>query len=372
MKPTPPALAEVPHGAQTERRHPAVRPTKADPAAHDDARIDEPPPLKTTHANAIGPDLKQKPQVVEDLLCEAEVCTWFGPSYAGKTTLAIHLAICVALGIDFLDKRTRQGAVVYLAAEAPGNVARRIAGAKKHFGIDHMPLLVAGEAIDLFDGLADMARVVDCVKYFEAQSGERVKLIVIDTLARCCGSGDENSTKDMTVVMRTLTCIAEATGAAVLVIHHTGVADASRSRGSSVIYSNADDEIVCEYNPTIDTRMLTVKKQRELGTEHEKLAARFVRVEVGIDEWGKSVTVPIVEPADMPADTTICKRMGEVEGAVIEFLAERKVGIKKSAVVAHFKGRYEKGPIYRAMKRLVTAHAIHEAAGMVCIAEAAK
>lgn len=64
--------------------------------------------------------------------------------------------------------------------------------------------------------------------------------------------------------------------------------------------------------------------------------------------------------------------MGEVEGAVVEFLAAHKVGIKKRDVVKHFEGRYEKGPVYRAMKALVTAAAIHEAAGMVSIAEVAK
>jgi hypothetical protein len=64
--------------------------------------------------------------------------------------------------------------------------------------------------------------------------------------------------------------------------------------------------------------------------------------------------------------------MGEVEGAVVEFLGAKKVGIKKAEVVKHFSGRYEKGSIYRALKALVAAQAIHEAAGMVVIADAAK
>ena len=66
------------------------------------------------------------------------------------------------------------------------------------------------------------------------------------------------------------------------------------------------------------------------------------------------------------------KRMSECDGAVLEFLVAHKIGIKKRDVVTHFEGRYEKGPIYRAMKSLVTAAAIHEAAGMVCAAGVAK
>ena len=64
--------------------------------------------------------------------------------------------------------------------------------------------------------------------------------------------------------------------------------------------------------------------------------------------------------------------MGETEGAVIEFLAAHKVGIKKAELAKHFDGRYDRANIYRALRTLVTAQAIHEAAGMVCIAGSAK
>jgi hypothetical protein len=66
------------------------------------------------------------------------------------------------------------------------------------------------------------------------------------------------------------------------------------------------------------------------------------------------------------------QRMGEVGGAVVEFLAQRKVGIRKAEVAKHFEGRYERSNVYRAIRSLVAAQAIHEAAGMVCIAAAAK
>jgi hypothetical protein len=74
---------------------------------------------------------------------------------------------------------------------------------------------------------------------------------------------------------------------------------------------------------------------------------------------------------DAPAKQT-SKRMGECEGAVVEFLAVHKVGIRKAELVKHFDGRYKSTSVYRSIKTLVTAHAIHEAAGMVCIAEVAK
>ena len=47
-------------------------------------------------------------------------------------------------------------------------------------------------------------------------------LVVIDTLARSMGAGDENTAKDAAMFVRNCDLIREATGAHVMVIHHTG------------------------------------------------------------------------------------------------------------------------------------------------------
>jgi hypothetical protein len=66
------------------------------------------------------------------------------------------------------------------------------------------------------------------------------------------------------------------------------------------------------------------------------------------------------------------KRVGEVERAVLEFLTAHKAGIKKAVLAKHFDGRYERANVYRAVRTLVAAQAVYEAAGMVCPAEVAK
>jgi len=101
-------------------------------------------------------------------------------------------------------------------------------------------------------------------------------------------------------------------------------------------------------------------------TEHSVLP-----VGDGLHIGGVSMAGALLVPADAPEKKT-GKRMGEVEGAVIEFLAAHKIGIKKAALAKHFDGRYERTNVYRSIKTLLTAQAIHEAAGMVCIAGAAK
>jgi len=80
----------------------------------------------------------------------------------------------------------------------------------------------------------------------------------------------------------------------------------------------------------------------------------------------------VVSPTEAPEKAAKGRRIGEVEGAVVEFLAQRKTGIRKADVVAHFQDRYDRANVYRAMRALVTAQAVHDVAGIVCIAEAAR
>ncbi|WP_223688466.1 AAA family ATPase, partial [Streptococcus pneumoniae] len=68
-------------------------------------------------------------------------------------------------------------------------------------------------------------------------------LIVLDTL-REAHSGDENSSRDTSVINRALQRII-STGAAVDVVHHSGVAG-ERPRGSTALFGNADVVIKVE------------------------------------------------------------------------------------------------------------------------------
>jgi hypothetical protein len=152
-------------------------------------------------------------------------------------------------------------------------------------------------------------------------------------------------------------------------VHHSGKAAANGARGWSGIRAAVDTEIEVTDSP--QGRCAEITKQRDLSTKGDRIGFRLDTVTLGSTKWGAAATSCVVVASDAP-DKPKGKRMGECDGAVLEFLAAHKVGIRKAEVVKHFEGRYEKGPVYRAMKALVTAAAVHEAAGMVCIAGAAK
>ena len=51
---------------------------------------------------------------------------------------------------------------------------------------------------------------------------DNTALIVVDTLARSMGAGDENTAKDIAMFIRNCDLLRQSTGAHVMLIHHTG------------------------------------------------------------------------------------------------------------------------------------------------------
>lgn len=69
-----------------------------------------------------------------------------------------------------------------------------------------------------------------------------VRLVVIDTLARCFGGNDENDARDMGAFIEGCDVIKQKTGATVLVVHHSGKDEAKGARGSSSFRAALDAE----------------------------------------------------------------------------------------------------------------------------------
>jgi putative DNA primase/helicase len=332
----------------------------------------EPPvsyPVSVAFADELPERYDPPDELIEGLLTVGDGSVLYGDSNSGKTFLVIDMAASVARGVPWMGKRTEPGLVVYLAAESPVSVRGRVQAYQKHHGCKVPNFAIVQSPIDLFDGDADTNRVIKLVHQLEHQRGQKVRLIVGDTLARLSAGANENAGQDMGLVVRRFDRIRTECKAHFLLIHHSGKAAAAGARGWSGIRAAVDTEIEISDSPA--GRCVEITKQRDLSTKGERIGFRLDVVTLGHTKWGEPATSCVVVAADAPAKQT-GKRLSECDGAVLEFLVAHKIGIKKRDVVTHFEGRYEKGPIYRAMKSLVTANAIHEAAGMVCAAGAVK
>ena len=335
------------------------------------AQAPEPPPLPldVSFADELPPDFTPPDELLEGVLTVGAASILYGDSNSGKTFTAVDMACAVACGGEWMGRRTERGMVVYLAAESPASVRSRLQAYQQHHGKRVPDFAIVANPVDLFASDADTAAIVQTVRELERRRGKPARLVIGDTLARLSAGANENSGEDMGLVVKRVDAIREQTGAHFLLIHHSGKNAASGARGWSGIRAAVDTELEVTDSP--QGRCIEITKQRDLNSKGERIGFRLEPVTLGLTKWGTPATSCIVLAADAPAKAQ-GKRMGEVEGAVIEYLAGIKVGTRKGDVVKHFAGRYEKGPVYRAMKALVTAAAIHEAAGMVCIAEAAK
>ena len=235
----------------------------------------------------------QSNQLVKGWLTEGGLSVIYGPSNAGKTFVAADLAMHIAAGAPWRGYRVKQGNVVYVAAEGGAGIRNRLAAQKverpdltQHDNFTLIPL-----ALDLH-GEADAECICAAIPY------EETALIVIDTLARSIGSGDENSAKDMSVFIANLDLIREATKAAVLVVHHSGKTIEAGARGSSALRAAVDTEIFVSA-----ARSITCQKQRDLQYP-APLYFDLQHVELGFDEWGDPITSTLVVEVDAPATKT--------------------------------------------------------------------
>ena len=335
------------------------------------AKEPAPPPLSLSVvlADELPDEFIPPDELVEGVLTAGGGSVLYGDSNSGKTFLMIDMACAMARGVSWMGKRTEPGLVVYLAVESPASVRGRLQAYQKHYSVKVPNFAIVQSPIDLFDGEADTNKVIQVVRQLEQQLGQKARLIVGDTLARLSAGANENAGQDMGLVVRRFDRIRTECNAHFCLIHHSGKNAAAGGRGWSGVRGAVDTEMEVSDSPM--GRCCEITKQRDLGTKGERIGFRLDPVALGMTKWGAVASSCVVVAADAPIKQT-GKRMSECDGAVLEFLVAHKIGIKKRDVVMHFEGRYEKGPIYRAMKSLVTAAAIHEAAGMVCAAGVAK
>ena len=330
----------------------------------EDAREPAPPglPLSVAFADELPETFTPPDELVEGVLTAGDGSVLYGDSNSGKTFFVIDMAAAVARGAQWMGRNTEPGLVVYLAAESPASVRGRLQAYQRHHGVRVPNFAIVQSPIDLFDGDADTEAVIAVVRQLERQRGQKVRLIVGDTLARLSAGANENAGQDMGLVVRRFDRIRSACNAHFLLIHHSGKAAANGARGWSGIRAAVDTEIEVTDSPT--GRCAEITKQRDLSTKGERIGFRLDTVTLGTTKWGAAATSCVVVPADAP-DKPQGKRVSEVGGAVLEYLRTQPAGKKKREVVEHFQPLYDKSAVYRELKKLVVAGQVLECIGIV-------
>ncbi|NLD86583.1 MAG: AAA family ATPase [Actinomycetales bacterium] len=223
----------------------------------------------------------------------------FGDPGCGKSFLAIDWACRVATGSPWRGHVVKAGPVVYVAGEGQHGFGRRIRAWSEHHcvGLDGVPLYLS-PAVAMPDP-GDIKALVTAIDTGVDSVGQRPALIVLDTLARNFGGGDENATQDMGRFVMACDAIRARYGCTILVVHHTGHADKSRARGAVALKAALD----AEYRLTNEGKLLLTPTKMKEAELPPPLSMELVTVELpGLkDDFGLPVTSAAIDVLD--ADT---------------------------------------------------------------------
>jgi len=186
---------------------------------------------------AVG-DLEARPPafLIDGLMETDTLGLIFGDPGCGKSFIAADMALSVATGEPFHGRPTKQGPVFFIAGEGHSGLARRFQAWARHRGrgLDGVPMFKSNRAAQFLDTASAQA-VADAVDALVSAHGAP-RMIVVDTLARNFGPGDENSTSEMGAFVAAMDDLrGRHPGCVVLIVHHSGHGDKLRMRGSMAL-----------------------------------------------------------------------------------------------------------------------------------------
>ncbi|EKM5717269.1 helicase RepA family protein [Enterobacter cloacae] len=222
----------------------------------------------------------------------------YGPSGSYKSFLAVSWACHVAAGMKWAGKSVSAGAVMYVVGEGGIGVPRRIKAWEKKHGVKLNNLYLVNRPVFPVRR-EEMQEMIKAARDVKSKTGQPVRLIVIDTLARCFGGNDENDARDMGAFIEGCDVIKRETGATLLVVHHSGKDDTKGARGSSAFRAALDAEFNVRREGDGGAIILTCTKMKD--SEEPKQAAFDLRpIELFTDRDGELISSLVVQ--DLPRE----------------------------------------------------------------------
>ena len=262
------------------------------------------------------------PEWLIDKIAEKEtVVSIYAEPKAGKSFVGISMMLAIATGEEWYGYKTEESGVLYFCGEGEKSIFKRILAWEEHFEtpLKGKKFKVSNRPARILDD-EDYEDVLAKAHKAKKEFG-KLGLIVIDTLQRNFGSGDENSTSDMNLFIQRVDRLKFETGACIMLVHHTGHAGSKsngvrRGRGSSVLPASVDSEFFIErddrdnYNGAlgVEEKVMYVKMSQTLNKEDMNMPSMNFRMDtvknLGKKGDKKSAVLVKVEEEDMPVKNT--------------------------------------------------------------------
>ncbi|HBB8083361.1 TPA: helicase RepA family protein [Escherichia coli] len=246
--------------------------------------------------------------VVKGIIPASSLCSIYGASGSYKSFLAGSWACHVSTGRHWGGRRVAHGAVLYVVGEGGIGVPRRVKAWEVVHGEQVKNLYLVNRPI--FPAVPlDVDEMVIAARQVERETGKPVRMIILDTLARCFGGNDENDSRDMGAFIRGCDELKRRTGATVLVVHHSGKDETKGARGSSAFRASLDAEYRIRREDA-GSEALVISCTKMKDAEELKEAAYDLRVvELFTDADGELITSLVV--VDKPRPPVELERIEE-------------------------------------------------------------
>lgn len=162
-----------------------------------------------------------KPQpLIDGLLTQGTTALLYGKWGSGKSFISLDWACCLATGKAWQTHTVKQRRVLYVAAEGVFGYQARVEAWEKGWDTS-----VSDEWMSFYPEPVNVSLEHHVTELCEFVAEEGFDVIVLDTLARCTTGADENSSKDIGLVVDALARLRDATPGRLglaLGIHHEG------------------------------------------------------------------------------------------------------------------------------------------------------
>lgn len=251
-------------------------------------------------------ELATQPQavdwVIRGILENDSLAVLFGESGTMKSFMAIDWGMSIATGLLWNDQNIKQGPVFYVAGEGQRGIRYRLRAWALDKDINEnesVPFFVSGQGTQFLDPY-QAHQMMDAINDMVEIHGSP-RLLIIDTLSRCFGPGDENSNTDMAAFVAAMDTIKADLACSILIVHHSGLADKDRSRGASALRAALDFEY--QIKRSGDAITLTCKKSKD-HEEPEPMSFEPDIIPLGWtdEESGDELTSVVLRKTDRPME----------------------------------------------------------------------
>ncbi len=212
--------------------------------------------------------------LLADLIPKEGFVGLVGAPAGGKSFIALDWAMSISEGIPWGTYAVTQAPVVYVAAEGGRGIQQRVRAWMKAHDLLDLPAMYFLLSPLYVREEGTVEAFLEMLEEIDVWPG----LIVLDTLSRSFGGGEENASADMGHFVDAITRLAVGRRMAALIVHHTN-AIGNRERGSTAFRGAADAMFMCKATKDDKGRIIAIELKNDKQKDAAEMESIWLRPE---------------------------------------------------------------------------------------------